>query len=1770
MTRELATTKETGGGGFSFADKVAAWFLLQMLSRTPSLGTQHGVITEVQFETRESGWLFDDLLLILRDGLETMRYAISTKSDSKLTKNGFAKEFVRDAWEQWRGVPNATFDRQSDYLGLATSGVASSVLLEFAELQRQAASGAADRLEARLAASSAIQRRIYESVLRSDDPVPGTALGATEAASLLSRIRVFSFDFEFPQSTDEGQAISQCSRCTQAETVATGVQLWKCLVGLAAESRTTGASISVPRLLAAIRGDVELKDYPDYRADWENVSRRSAANMAQIRTTLGDNIHLNREKEEQTLAGSLVQNRAVALVGESGSGKSALVSLVVGKGVRFDRIIWLKPEQLNQPSEPDLTEHLGLQHPLRVLLETSTSSRGILVLDSFERFEGDARARAIELVRTVANGADKHWRILITTQDQSWLDARRALLDAGLSSVEVLTFAKPKPDQIAGKIATAPGVARLFHRRELQPILCNLAILHWVINTERIHPFDEKRAWVGEAELIRWIWQHFCGQPNDRLRRDALLRSIGEKEGERIGGAVPLESIPTAQLGILQDLQRDGVIRVTESSVQFSHDLIGDWARFRVLLASGNDVGKRIRESVAIPSWARAIRLYAQGLAEQEGGLAGWKAILGTSATQTVEAALTTDLFLDGIVYAANVEPLLEQVWPDLIAEKGKILGRLLARLLHSATVPDWRMKEEVDPEDADLATAWFRIPHPLYWLPVLRVLQRHASDVARYAPYQASQAVELWLRTMPPGFPGRTEAGAVAIELAREIQGLLAEGVIITEQVDRPVYEALLRAAPEYPKEVSEVALELAGRRNDSDVVVQRGIAAEVRQARERQAMQQSQDKEGVKRVRNKVFAPHPASLDATLTSPAADGPDRRVPSGFRSAVLDTPALDGLIAIEPQVALEVLLAVCLEEPRSRSESGAAPFTLPGFAHWRGGSPPMYWKGAFGGFLRLSPKAGVDAILRLVNYATEEWVRRVSGHKPQPDDYQKCGLRIVLPGEAVSWAGDSNVFGWYRNATGTPEVVVCALMALEKWFYDLLDRGESIDPWVKQIYEMNRSLAVAGVLTAVGLKQPSGFIGVLRPLLGTLEVYFFQSALAEQDRERIWSIGMIAWANQGKKAIGLAQDWHQMSHRTLLLQDLAPRLMLEDKETGEYLAARRPEWEKVLPDAGEDRERLEFFLARFDPANYHAVQLEDGSTDFEGNWPPHLEARLSERSRELKLRTLALTFPRFSRECLSGQKHIPHEHLMSFFQSVQFLSGYGGNREEFLAESAAAGVIGGIAVLLIDHRDRLKANPAVESWCIETLRDYASRPVPERTGEYDIYQLSPEGFLGEAAVALLPELHEEWVKRAVVRGATALQYQATLYVLSTAYRLRTNLGVEFPRLLNLIVLWAALRRAAREAVYSGTDTDALSYCRNLLLGRYLRGRIATMPTSLDRADRLGTRLARKRIRKSRPWEIEYAAHREREDGTSRRNSGLDLEVLRLSFAFLGPAIETASGAERNDILRWCGEFLDFELSMMPKVMDENADRSHGPIYDFDRWVFQIAAHVICTDLSREKAERFWRPILEQGVVAEEWVEGFLIEFFRVGLSEGVSQDRFARVWKEMVEFANGSTVWATKGGRNWYRLETLWSSLMGQRYGVQLLGRVEYRALLENMAPEYGRWVRAWLGHAGSAVSFAYLLASDSGSVLLPMGLPQLAKAMDSFEDYEWRQERLTDALSSAVRTAWRSCRKELQTDRNFWEAFQTILNTLCTRLDAVAVQIRSETAAFLANRSRQ
>jgi hypothetical protein len=111
------------------------------------------------------------------------------------------------------------------------------------------------------------------------------------------------------------------------------------------------------------------------------------------------------------------------------------------------------------------------------------------------------------------------------------------------------------------------------------------------------------------------------------------------------------------------------------------------------------------------------------------------------------------------------------------------------------------------------------------------------------------------------------------------------------------------------------------------------------------------------------------------------------------------------------------------------------------------------------------------------------------------------------------------------------------------------------------------------------------------------------------------------------------------------------------------------------------------------------------------------------------------------------------------------------------------------------------------------------------------------------------------------------------------------------------------------------------------------------------------------------------------------------------------------------------------------------------------------------------------------------------------------------------------------------------------------------------VAPLYDRWAERWIKEGDLVTSFAYFLSSESGSILIPSGIRRIAAVLPSFSDSEWGRERLTDALSAAVRTCWKKYREQVLSDPEFWKAFLTVLNALCARQDAVSLAMQLEVA---------
>jgi hypothetical protein len=222
MSRKRSSTAATGGKGFTFADKVAAAFFVQMLAREYPLEQSLGLVTELDFETKESGRSLDDLHLLFRSGSQVSRWSISVKSNRQLTRNGLNPEFVHDAWAEWRNEDGSGFDQTSDLLGIVIGVAGERPLHDWEEVRKEASDPTPERFLLRLVEGenqiSSAKRKLFESLYPVKQP---DRPQREETVRLAARLHVRHFN----EKKDEGRCINQCAELVSAASIEEGTKL---------------------------------------------------------------------------------------------------------------------------------------------------------------------------------------------------------------------------------------------------------------------------------------------------------------------------------------------------------------------------------------------------------------------------------------------------------------------------------------------------------------------------------------------------------------------------------------------------------------------------------------------------------------------------------------------------------------------------------------------------------------------------------------------------------------------------------------------------------------------------------------------------------------------------------------------------------------------------------------------------------------------------------------------------------------------------------------------------------------------------------------------------------------------------------------------------------------------------------------------------------------------------------------------------------------------------------------------------------------------------------------------------------------------------------------------------------------------------------------------------------------------------------------------------------------------------------------------------------
>ncbi len=375
-------------------------------------------------------------------------------------------------------------------------------------------------------------------------------------------------------------------------------------------------------------------------------------------------------------------------------------------------------------------------------------------------------------------------------------------------------------------------------------------------------------------------------------------------------------------------------------------------------------------------------------------------------------------------------------------------------------------------------------------------------------------------------------------------------------------------------------------------------------------------------------------------------------------------------------------------------------------------------------------------------------------------------------------------------------------MALEKWFYVKLEKGESVIEPIDAIWKNARSIAFCGMLSAVGRKHPELFEGPLRPLLGMWIVHvweFYSHGNALRGADFHTGFALSKWSGYGEYMFNIARDWYQMPHRKTSFKEISLNLLLRSTSLRPFFVEVHKRWSDELDSlrrrpSSADMRYLENLTRWFDFNNWKTHQ-EGDKTIIDYPYSDEEEQSIIEDLKQRELQGAFSDFPLKCRRMLDEDNSLSSSELETFWNNMVSLSEYSDFGDESSFSTVDDVAIGGMAVLYVLHSDWLEAHPERQAWCEHKLEEWlSSRPHREpRESKVTLFHYRSDSFFAEIAAAEWARDPEDSTARWFVADiAMSFQYDVVGILMRRATRERARLGIEYDRLQSLIILWAAL------------------------------------------------------------------------------------------------------------------------------------------------------------------------------------------------------------------------------------------------------------------------------------------------------------------------------------------------------------------------------------------
>jgi len=1186
-----ASTELTGGAGFTYEDRVVAYYLSHLLRRERAAGAA-GIVTSVAVQRQGHGRPMDDVIIGFDD-------AGTKKSLDLQVKRSVT---ISDADDQFKAIIAAavktqegkSFVKETDASGFVVEHVTDKTIRSLSRLISKAkASPDANDFEDYFAPTGTAGEQ--DSKLRKAlQPL----IGAEDLDREVSFYRNF-VALHLAGLEENGALHTEIVNRLQ-ELIADNVDgqdilLFDRLCRIAREGAAVAAKWTRLSLLARLRGLVRLKVAPNFRDDVARLNSASLDALNDVSETI-DDFHVVRDSLQLEVEQKLLQHRVVSIGGFPGCGKSAVLRHFAANASKSGPFLFLKNDRLQGIDWTTFATGLGLHHSQisDLLAEISASGTPILFVDGVDRIQPDQQHIITDLIRAIESTPNlQHWKVLATSRDQG-LEAYRAWFpqsfysQTGMGTVSVKEFsddeaellAKSKPNLHRLLFNSSRNVREIARRPFFAAVLAKACPQDTTPQTE----IDLINAWWKRAGYDEML--------GAALQRQRALIDLAEHGARNLGKKISVRNLRAETVEYLHALQADHILRMERgnSIISFTHDIFFEWVFFRLLIDLDDEWPSAVSSAGEPPLLGRVVGLLAQDALTETGRWTEGYTRLDCSdlRPQWRREWLTAAPFTNAF------ENAIDEFTQCVEVNDFALCRKLLVWFQAQHTVPNpivMQQATKVDSLDpvrmADLlgwpsdGVAWGRL---IDWL-----ITRQKTLPADLVP-QTLEILSVWQNVFADFTNNRSKnilstCSAWLIDLETEIY------------------------SEEYPRT-----------RRKWDILgseAQKDLATGLRSIILRSA--------------------HGYSEFAVALFERATGNKRILKSAFNDFIGFTPIMAKVApeAVE-KIAETRLIQDLPEEKLKQRENGSLLFSHFSSSHFDFSlddigledheyyfHPPSALHEPFASLLAKSPSVGLRLITKLTNHAITGW-RQI--HKIRRSEYG-TPIPIVLEfpwGRQEFW-GDWHVFCWGLGMLGS-ELLQCAYLSLAYWAFKEIEKGHSTSDLIRLILEGNQCYASLGLCLRLAI-ETFEVSEITLPILTCQRLWDHDFARLVQEPHKdidLFGLGFLTQLKGDKakaKAFLESREYRKRDVRELAmrfaisgdvsLRDLFKKAIEAFPENLPYIIEEERE---NLQRTQDLREKAELWSGLGDIKNYRRYETEDDQIAIGYESPKPAPEAMQERS----------------------------------------------------------------------------------------------------------------------------------------------------------------------------------------------------------------------------------------------------------------------------------------------------------------------------------------------------------------------------------------------------------------------------------------------------------------------------------------------------------------------------------------------------------------------------